>query len=609
MSSRVQKGGPVFRPIVKSRSRTATSVSRQPSAALEQTRGDSQIDAPAVIAREFNATPAPSSTLLDSIEESYGSPTFPQPSFGSSASHPESSIMLDRINTAPDGNAVPSRNSLRPPVIGSSVKTRPTFATPTSYSNIEMRTHRVPNVVSSQLASTLSSNRTDVSVPNLPVPENSSRPELPQTRTQSPQTSTDLTRDEMEESNTVVLNLGVPDNTQAPILTMDSTTDVSTEQEAQHVVPSTSSGQRQKNQENSVNKSKKRRTGSRNDADGEDSQEGGSSKRSRASSGTPRPRKRAPSPPPYDPDADPGEDIDPTTITMAALCTDTGHGRVSRKAAEILNNHAAWKVKNREKRVRMKSLMEAKKYGREDEENENIQDGHGPEPSPEPETSANGATSAPLLDDTGSGFDYSQGMAASRYNVQVRIGPNGETIIDEESLVVDRVENDGTDNYTHITESDHTKFVNSGTYGKRYRGSRWSAEETELFYDALSQYGENYELIAYVLPGRDRKSCKNKFKAEDKKNHARINHCLDNSIPVDMKTLSRMTGKDFSGPVPEIRVPEPIPIVLPTEDNPPTHVDNTSHSRVKKRSRSKSQNVHESGVVVIGDTDNFENGL
>ena len=58
-----------------------------------------------------------------------------------------------------------------------------------------------------------------------------------------------------------------------------------------------------------------------------------------------------------------------------------------------------------------------------------------------------------------------QDLATSQYNVQVCIGPNGETVIDEDSLVVDCVENDGT-------ESDHIKFVNSGTYGKRYRGSR-----------------------------------------------------------------------------------------------------------------------------------------
>lgn len=49
---------------------------------------------------------------------------------------------------------------------------------------------------------------------------------------------------------------------------------------------------------------------------------------------------------------------------------------------------------------------------------------------------------------------------------------------------------------------------------------------------ALSQFGENYELISYVLPGRDRKACKNKFKAEDRRNPSRITYCLKNRRPV-----------------------------------------------------------------------------
>ncbi len=80
-------------------------------------------------------------------------------------------------------------------------------------------------------------------------------------------------------------------------------------------------------------------------------------------------------------------------------------------------------------------------------------------------------------------FDYTQGLSTSRFNVQVRIGPNGETIVDEESLVVDRAEVEDTQDYTHVVESDTTKFVNSATYARRFRGSRWSAEETERFYD------------------------------------------------------------------------------------------------------------------------------
>ncbi|KAF9532129.1 hypothetical protein CPB83DRAFT_760197 [Crepidotus variabilis] len=317
---------------------------------------------------------------------------------------------------------------------------------------------------------------------------------------------------------------------------------------------------------------------------------------------------------------------------MASICADTGQGRISSKALEILNNHATWKVRNKEKRARMKAIMEARKYGRNEEDVDTDVDAAGG--SSEQDRQGENATSPPILstvdksagpsttvdtpqrpgpvDESGSGFDYSENMATSRYNVQVRVGPNGEMIIDEESLLVDRVENDDTENYTHVTESDYTKFVNSATYGKRFRGSRWSADETELFFEALSQYGENYELIACVLPGRDRKACKNKFKSEDKKNPARINYCLNNSIPVDMKTLSRMTGKDFSGPVPEITGPPPPP--APQLD-PPAIPDNATQNETprsepeilptKKRSRSKSSGGTDGDVVIIGQADGF----
>jgi transcription factor TFIIIB component B'' len=209
----------------------------------------------------------------------------------------------------------------------------------------------------------------------------------------------------------------------------------------------------------------------------------------RATSGTPRVRK--PSLPPFDADADPGEEIDPTVVTMASLCEDTGQGRVSRKAVEILENHSAWKAQNREKRARMKALMEQKKYGREETDvidDDQISSNPGEAgPSGQPPLKPSNPATGIHLDDSGGGFDYSQDLATSRFNVQVRIGPNGETIIDEESLVVDRAEAEDMENYTHVVESDHTKFVNSGSYGKRFRGSRWSAEETESFYE-VSQF-------------------------------------------------------------------------------------------------------------------------
>lgn len=252
---------------------------------------------------------------------------------------------------------------------------------------------------------------------------------------------------------------------------------------------------------------------------------------------------------PYDPDQ-PGTELDPTVVTMASICVDTGQGRVSSKANEIIKNHLAWKVANRERRAQMVAEMEAKKYGKAlDAEATSNPTPSTPINAPPPPATANESTPSSEPAPGDSDFDYSQTMSASKFNVQVRIGPNGETVVDEESLYVDNSAEQDTHDYTHVEESDTTKFVNSATHSKKLRGSRWSAMETELFYDvrsfkklcpkwctetsgqALSQFGENYELISYFLPGRDRKACKNKFKAEDKRNPTRVDQCLKNRVP------------------------------------------------------------------------------
>jgi transcription factor TFIIIB component B'' len=242
---------------------------------------------------------------------------------------------------------------------------------------------------------------------------------------------------------------------------------------------------------------------------------------STATSGTRKGRKKAPTPLPFDVDADPGDEPDPTMMSMADLVADTGRGRVSSKAAEVVNNHASWKAASKAKRVAMRAKAEAKKYGRpEDEENEGGQDGAGmkdgasearapdEEVIPDPEAQDGGGAEEDVEEpaDEG-GFDYSQNMKTSKFAVQVRIGPNGETIVDEQSLFVDRnEEEDETAGYTQIEESDLTKFVNSMTYTKKTNGSRWSAEETEMFYDvSFFTTWPNQSLTPYRLCGNSGK--------------------------------------------------------------------------------------------------------
>ncbi|KAJ7070835.1 hypothetical protein C8F01DRAFT_1108019 [Mycena amicta] len=309
----------------------------------------------------------------------------------------------------------------------------------------------------------------------------------------------------------------------------------------------------------------------------------------------------------------PGEELDPTTVTMAELCEDNGQGRVSSKAMEIQQNHFAWKQQGKERRARMKLIAERKKYGRPEEEEEEEAavvsaaapaDNAGtdvPNENVVTENVVQGPSEPVIVDESGNDFDYSRDLASSRFHVQVRIGPNGETIIDEDSLTVDRAEEVDTSNYVHVVESDQTKFVNSASYTKKCRGSRWSAEETELFYEALAQHGENYELISLVLPGRSRTACKNKFKAEDKKDTARINRCLESRLPIDMNTLSRLTGRDFSGPTPVIKMPSPPP--APDKSADPGMEPETP-ATVRKRSRSRPLPAAD-GVEIIADAASY----
>ena len=68
-----------------------------------------------------------------------------------------------------------------------------------------------------------------------------------------------------------------------------------------------------------------------------------------------------------------------------------------------------------------------------------------------------------------------------------------------------------------------------------------------------------------------------------------------------------MTGKDFSGPVPEIRVPpQPTLIAVPSQEDIDSQTDVTVRQNAKKQSRSKSQPGVEDGVIVVGDVDTFQ---
>ncbi|KAF7458070.1 putative high mobility group protein B3 [Cryptosporidium felis] len=74
----------------------------------------------------------------------------------------------------------------------------------------------------------------------------------------------------------------------------------------------------------------------------------------------------------------------------------------------------------------------------------------------------------------------------------------------------------------------------SGAY-KKTKGKRWSLEQTEKFYDALSLFGTDLMLVKSVFPEFTDKQIHDKFKAEEKKNKDR----LDNILIYNKKKLTK----------------------------------------------------------------------
>ncbi|KAK4057277.1 hypothetical protein OIO90_001774 [Microbotryomycetes sp. JL221] len=130
---------------------------------------------------------------------------------------------------------------------------------------------------------------------------------------------------------------------------------------------------------------------------------------------------------------------------------------------------------------------------------------------------------------------------------------NGRIVINVDSLQIDRRGN--LDNapgaLETIEESAHERFINSATHAGYQRPAKWSADETELFYEGVRQFGTDFEMIAGLFPNRNRRQIKTKWNKEDKTFPQKITAALMGKKAIDLNEYSKRTGHDLSGPVPE----------------------------------------------------------
>ncbi|KAI8880193.1 hypothetical protein K501DRAFT_287025 [Backusella circina FSU 941] len=139
-------------------------------------------------------------------------------------------------------------------------------------------------------------------------------------------------------------------------------------------------------------------------------------------------------------------------------------------------------------------------------------------------------------------------LEESSQALQVRI-VDGQIVLDMDSLTVERPH--GTAAYEEgsmevVEESSTTRKVNSKTYGKHTQTRRWSKLETEDFYEAISQFGTDFEMIAHILPGRTRNMVRSKFNKEEKVNPQKVTDYLINKRKkMDLEKYKAMTGIEF----------------------------------------------------------------
>lgn len=123
---------------------------------------------------------------------------------------------------------------------------------------------------------------------------------------------------------------------------------------------------------------------------------------------------------------------------------------------------------------------------------------------------------------------------------QIKIGPTGEIILDEKSLVIER-----KDIKKQREEIANSQVVNGdfdvgyGIYKRQKRSKFWTTDETLRFYKALNTLGTDFTLMCELFPERTRRELKMKFNKEEKINRSLIDKALMQPCGFDFYVLKQ----------------------------------------------------------------------
>lgn len=127
---------------------------------------------------------------------------------------------------------------------------------------------------------------------------------------------------------------------------------------------------------------------------------------------------------------------------------------------------------------------------------------------------------------------------------QIKIGPTGEIVVDEQSLVV--VNTQVTKQKEQIQNSKLVDGDSSGygIYKRSPRATSWTQRETLRFYKALNVIGTDFTLMTQLFPKRSRRELKMKFKKEERSNLPLVDKALKERCSYNFQDLKREVEMD-----------------------------------------------------------------
>ncbi|KAK3302413.1 uncharacterized protein B0T15DRAFT_403637 [Chaetomium strumarium] len=200
--------------------------------------------------------------------------------------------------------------------------------------------------------------------------------------------------------------------------------------------------------------------------------------------------------------------------------------------------------RERAKRLRYNERRKRQQGGEDDDAATNGEACTGTSSS-NPNTKAKADTDTPESADAEASDGGTRAPIGEQYQII-----NGEIVLDHRSLQVDRHararEEAGL--LLEVEENDFTHHTTTATYLRRnLKPQQWTDEETELFYQALSAFGTDFDTICRMFKGKTRKHIKLKFNREERLNPGRINAALvgQKTVSIDMEHYQRATGQEY----------------------------------------------------------------